>query len=191
VGETVPAEYFVNLYKRDIDPWHFETSDYERQKYHATVQALPRMRYRNALEIACSVGVFTDLLAERCERVLAVDVSEEALARARLNCARHAHVRFKRRTMPGEFPPGSYDLVTLCEMGFYLSPDDLRTLREHIVAQTEPGANLILVHWTPGVYGHACTAEDVHEAFCFDPRLRPLHGCSAPTYRLDVLERRL
>lgn len=189
MGETVPAEYFVNLYKTEIDPWHFETSEYERKKYSATLHALPRTSYRCALELGCSVGVFTNLLAERCERVLAVDVSEDALARARENCARHAHVWFEKRTLPGEFPLGCYDLITLCEMGFYLCPDDLRALRERVVSHMQPGGNLVLVHWTPPVNGHACTAEDVHEAFCCDARLHALHGFSAPTYRLDVLER--
>lgn len=189
VGESVPVEYFVNLYKREIDPWHFETSEYERQKYAATVQALPRSWYRSALELGCSIGVFTRLLAQRCERLLAVDVSEDALARARRNCTGLGHVRFERRAMPQEFPDGTFDLITLCEMGFYLDAADLQTLRDQIVGNAQRGAHLILVHWTPPVTGHACTTEEVHELFCADRRLRRLNGFCAPTYRLDVLER--
>jgi hypothetical protein len=48
----------------------------------------------------------------------------------------------------------------------------------------------MLVHWTPRVEGHASTTEEVHALFRTAAELRWLHGYSAQTYRLDVLERR-
>ena len=33
--------YFEQLYASDPDPWRFATSDYERDKYAATLDALP------------------------------------------------------------------------------------------------------------------------------------------------------
>jgi hypothetical protein len=47
-----------------------------------------------------------------------------------------------------------------------------------------------LVHWTPPVHGHATTAEQVHDTFRASNAFKWLHGFSAATYRLDVLERR-
>jgi SAM-dependent methyltransferase len=189
VAETVPAQYFVDLYKHEADPWNFETSAYERAKYEATLAALPRARYSNALEIACSVGVFTDMLAQRCDELLAVDVSPDALNRARARCASHAHVRFAKAVMPHEYPGRRFDLTTVCEMGFYLARDDLLSLREQVVAHLLPCGHVILVHWTPPVDGHASTTEEVHEAFRASPFLRHLYGATRDTYRLDVLER--
>lgn len=186
----MPAEYFVELYRREADPWNFSGSEYEHRKYAQTLASLPRARYAGALEIACSIGVFTGMLAERCERLLAVDVSADALERARTACASHKHVRFERRVMPAEFPPGAFDLVTVCEMGFYLDRADLLALRDRIVAATMPGADIVLVHWTPHVDGHATEALDVHRIFRETPELRHVSGYSSETYRLDVLERR-
>jgi hypothetical protein len=100
------------------------------------------------------------------------------------------HVRLERRTMPHEYPDGTFDLTTVCEMGFYLGPRDLAQLRDKVVAHSIPGAHIILVHWTPPVRGHASTAEEVHEAFAGAPLLRHLHGFSAKTYRLDLFEKR-
>jgi SAM-dependent methyltransferase len=185
----VPAQYFVDLYKREIDPWGFETSEYERAKYDATLAALRRSGYDAGLELACSIGVFTSRLAERCKSLLAVDVSSDALRRARQNCAKHAHVRFERRVLPSDYPDGLFDLTTVCEMGFYLSAADLRVLRENVIAHSRAGAHVLLVHWTPPVKGHASTAEEVHAAFCDASQLRWLQGFSKPTYRLDLLER--
>jgi SAM-dependent methyltransferase len=186
----VPAQYFIDLYRRERDPWNFETSDYERAKYRATLRALPKPRYDNALEIACSIGVFTSMLAERTRALLAVDVSPDALERARRNCARHPHVLFERRTMPHEFPAGSFDLITVCEVGFYLNAHDLTVLRRNVIEHGTPGAHIVLVHWTPPVQGHASSTEEVHEAFRSAPELHALRGFSHKTYRLDVLEKR-
>jgi SAM-dependent methyltransferase len=186
----VPAQYFVDLYRRERDPWHFETSEYERKKYRATLHALLSERYNNSLEIGCSIGVFTSMLAERTRAVLAIDVSPEALERARRNCAQHAHVRFERRTMPYDYPGGVFDLTTVCEVGFYLDAHDLGILRNNVIEHSAPGAHIVLVHWTPPVHGHASTTEEVHETFRQAPQLRWLHGFSHRTYRLDVLEKR-
>jgi SAM-dependent methyltransferase len=185
----VPADYFVDLYKRETDPWHFRTSPYEQRKYETTLASLPRTLYENGLEIACSIGVFTNMLAHRCRRLLAVDVSPDALARAAYLCEAHKHVRFERRVMPRDYPHGMFDLTTVCEMGFYLSHDDLLALRENVVRHCAPNAHVILVHWTPPVNGHASTTEQVHEAFIESANLRHLLGFSRETYRLDLLER--
>lgn len=190
MGSSVPAQYFIDLYRRQTDPWHFETNEYERAKYAATLNALPRSRYADALEIACSVGVFTNMLAERCDALLALDVSADALDRARRNCAAHSYVRLERCIVPHEYPQQTFDLTTICEMGYYLDERDLLALRAQVVAHSLPGAHVILVHWTPAVDGHASTAAQVHGAFLAAPELRPLHGFSEPTYRLDVLEKR-
>lgn len=186
----MPAQYFIDLYRRERDPWNFEGSDYEREKYAATLRALPRTRYTNALELACSIGVFTSSLAKRTGSLLAVDVSPDALERARRRCRMMTHVRFERRTMPHEYPEGTFDLTTVCEMGFYLGARDLAQLRDNVIAHSKLGAHILLVHWTPPVRGHASTTEEVHEAFARAPQLRHLHGFSAKTYRLDLFEKR-
>ena len=83
-GSLAP-EYFERLYAQSADPWDFEASPYEAAKYAATLAALPRPRYANAFELGCSIGVLTRALAPRCERLLATDVSEAALAQARVS----------------------------------------------------------------------------------------------------------
>ncbi len=189
-GATVPGDYFRELYRVKDDPWGFATSPYERDKYRATLGALPRDRYRSALELACSVGVFTAMLAERCDAVLAVDVAAGALDRARLRCERSPHVRFRTCDLAVEFPPGTFDLITFCEAGFYFGPRDLARIRDDIARALAPHGDSILVHWTPLVEGHAQTADDVHDAFLADARFLHRTAARAPTYRLDVVSRR-
>jgi SAM-dependent methyltransferase len=190
VSSSVPAQYFIELYRRDADPWNFAGSSYEREKYRATLDALPRTQYTSALEIACSIGVFTSMLAARCHDLLAVDVSPEAVERARVRCEALANVRFETRAIPRDYPDGLFDLTTICEVGYYFDLRDLHALCAKAARHSAPGGHIVLVHWTPPVHGHASTAEQVHETFCASNAFRRLHGFSTATYRLDVLERR-
>lgn len=186
-GRTVPAAYFVDQYRARSDPWDYANSAYEQQKYRATLDALHADRYANGLELGCSIGVFTQMLAARCEALLAVDVSAAALAIARERCSRLSHVRFARIDLTQAFPAGRYDLIALCELGYYFGRNDLRRIRAQIVQALR--GSLVLVHWTPLVAGHATTADAVHDFFIADRALRRIAERREATYRLDLLER--
>jgi len=185
---SVDPEYFVALYRREADPWRFETSEYEREKYAKTLSVL-RPQYRRAVEVGCSIGVFTRLLADRCDELIGLDVSPEALSRASKRCATHANVSFLLATVPEGFPQGPFDLVTVCEVGFYLCRSDLLELKERVNESLVTGGHLILVHWTPPVNGHAMSAEEVHETFSSDPRLLRTAHYQHETYVLDLFEK--
>ena len=73
---SLDRAYFDRVYEANADPWSFATSPYEYQKYQATMAALPQAHYTNAFEIGCSIGVLTQMLADRCDHLLAVDASE-------------------------------------------------------------------------------------------------------------------
>jgi predicted TPR repeat methyltransferase len=190
VSRSLPPEYFDHIYAASPDPWDYETSDYEAAKYRATLDALPRRQYASAFEIGCSIGVLTDRLAARCARLLAVDVAECALDRARERCRHLPQVRFARMQVPVELPDERFDLIVLSEVGYYLSRTDLWQLREGIVARLDPGGHLVLVHWTPAIDDAPLTGDEVHQLLLAVPdRLAWLTGRREQTWRLDVLER--
>lgn len=188
---TRPAEEFERMYAQDADPWDYETSAYEQGKYAATLAALPRVRYRSALEIGCSIGVLTTQLAGRCDALLAIDYAPTALAQARARCREQSWVTFRQMAVPADYPAGQFDLTILSEVGYYWSWADLRAARARIVAGLAPGGQLLLVHWTPPIDDAPLTADEVHEEFlhgCGDI-LHHLGGQRAETYRLDLLAR--
>ncbi|RSK32351.1 class I SAM-dependent methyltransferase [Hymenobacter metallilatus] len=189
---TLPPTYFEGVYQANEDPWNFETSAYERDKYAATVAALPKTHYPTAFEIGCSLGVLTEQLARHCAHLLAVDVAAAPLERARQRCAHLPQVNFRLMQVPAEFPPEQFDLIVVSEVGYYWSPEDLETARRKILAALRPGGHLLLVHWTPPVHDYPLTGDDVHEFFLSQTvapgPLRHLQGQRQATYRLDVLE---
>ncbi|AWN40665.1 SAM-dependent methyltransferase [Methylobacterium durans] len=187
---SLPPAYFEALYAADPDPWRFATSDYERDKYAATLAALPRPRYASALEIGCSIGVLTRSLGERCEALLAVDVAPSALEAARAACAGQPHIHVARCRVPDEWPDGTFDLILLSEVVYYLDRADLAALVERVRAALAPGGDLLLVHWT-GETDYPLTGDEAAESVirCSAGFARVQHQERAERYRLDLLRR--
>jgi len=183
------SEYFDRLYAETDDPWHFESSEYESQKYDQTLRALPRKRYQNALEIGCSIGVFTAKLAAICARLLAVDVAELAIERAKERCHALSHVHFAVMCLPQSYPDDLFDLTVLSEVGYYLRPEELIKIADEITTHTVLNGHLLLVHWLAPVPGFELRGDDVHDHFLARSEWRLLSNCRTNLFRIDVLER--
>jgi SAM-dependent methyltransferase len=189
--ETLPVSHFEALYGRSPDPWRFATSAYEAAKYDATLAALPRAHYARALDVGCSIGVFTERLAERCSTVLGLEPVEAALAAARDRNAHHAHVRFAAAFVPRDWPDAHFDLVVLSEVLDYLSPNDVAAVAACLGRTVEPGGDVVLVHWVGKKPGTGARPDEASEILIAASRdvLRPLHQQRNADYRLDVLRR--
>ncbi|SDG56543.1 SAM-dependent methyltransferase [Klenkia brasiliensis] len=157
---TLPPTYFDGLYADAEDPWSMRTRWYERRKYALTAAALPRERYRDGLEVGCSVGELTAVLAPRCDRFAAWDTSAAAVARA---AARNPGVAVEQRTAPVDpLPP--VDLLVLSEVLYYLSPADLADLVDQVRTAVRPGGTLLAVHWRHPVADYPQTGDAVQGA---------------------------
>ncbi|CAM3527893.1 class I SAM-dependent methyltransferase [Deinococcus frigens] len=192
---TLPETYFEDVYRAREDPWDFASSPYEAAKYARTLAALPREQYPQVLEVGCSIGVLSGLLAGRSGQLWAVDLNEQALARARARNAGQVNIVFERRRLPTDLPDGPFDLIVLSEVLYYLSPQDLETALDMILARLSAGGTLLLVHWTPHVHDYPQTGDAVHAAALARVghglrwRHSERHGDGQQGYRLDVLTR--
>ena len=186
--ETLAADYFEGLYAADPDPWRFATSAYEAEKYAATLAALPSARYRDALEIGCSIGVLTERLAPRATSLLGLDAAEGALLQARERCRDLSHVSFARALVPFDWPDGAYDLVLLSEVVYYLDRDDVGRLADRIREATPDGADIVLVHWL-GLTDFPLSGDEAADLFIARSSAfaRVLHQDRTERYRIDVL----
>lgn len=185
---SLGAGYFEAIYARDPDPWRFATSGYEREKYAATLAALPRPRYARAFEIGCSIGVLTAQLAARCDRLLAVDAAETPLAAARAGCAGLPGVEFRRMAVPGQWPEGRFDLILLSEVVYYLDAADGVRLARRVARSLAPGGEALLVHWT-GETDYPLSGDAAAEGFITAAGLPVIRQQRAERYRLDLLRR--
>ena len=188
---SLGRDYFEDLYAKEADPWRFATSDYEREKYDVTLDALPRARYARGLEIGCSIGILTRRLAERCDRLLATDIAEEPLRAARLRSADAPWVEFARSAAPGEWPGGTFDLILLSEVVYYLSRAAVDLLAKRVVRSLASGGDLVLVHWT-GETDYPLSGDEASERLLenMHPALRATLQRRLDRFRLDVARRR-
>jgi len=119
VSHEKAERFFEDLWKRG-DPWQFESSDFEQTKYDREIQILKGRRYRHVLEMGCGAGAFTRRLAPIADRVLALDISPTAIARARDTAINRVEFRVQNII---DFDPQSeepWDLVVLNETVYYL-----------------------------------------------------------------------
>lgn len=185
---SIPQSYFDALYADDPDPWRFAASDYERDKYAATLKASPREHYASALEIGCSIGVFTRQLASRCDSLLGIDVATAALEQAKRRCADRPAVRFMSANVPGQWPEGRFDLIILSEVVYYLDEDDVDRLASRVAASVTETADIILVHWL-GETHYPLTGDQAADLFIDKSAnfTRVINQSRTGEYRLDVL----
>ncbi len=188
--ETIPIGHFSDLYAARSDPWHLADSAYERDKYAATLAALPRERYARALEVGCANGDFTAMLAARCDALLAIEPVGAALQVARRKNAARPWVGFASMFVPAEWPAGTFDLVVISEVIDYLGSSDVAALSQEVCASLELGGDAILVHWIGKKSGPPSRQEatDMFIAAAED-RLEVLRAERTPGYRLDVVRR--
>jgi SAM-dependent methyltransferase len=186
--ERLDRDYFEDLYAQSTDPWDFETSDYEQRKYERTLGVLGGRRFYRGFEAGSSIGVFTAMLAPRCEELLAVDTSERAVEIARRRLAEHPHVRVERRTLPEEMPEGPFDLIVASEVLYYWPREVMLKALHRFEAILAPGGVLVAVHWRKETRTYPLQGDEVHELLVRHTRLANVRTIKESEYRLDVFE---
>ena len=181
---TLPPEYFEEKYQADIDPWRFKTSEYERDKYQATLGSLTKDRYPAALEVGCSIGVLTKLLSPRCVSLLAVDSSPTAIEAAKSVSA--PNVVFCVANLPAEFPKGKFDLIVLSEILYYFDKSDLARVAQSCIDSISQDGQIVLCHWL-GETDYPLTGVEASELFAchIKPAMRVRSILHNATYRLE------
>jgi len=146
LGSESAAVNFI--YATETDPWSYTTSEYEQTKYARTLAALPKARYRRVLEVACSIGVFTMLLAPRVDTLRGIDLSREAVRRARRRCEAAQNVTLQQSGVLDYRAEQPFDLITCSEMLHYLwvKPELPPLVCAHLKSLLAPGGHLVLVY---------------------------------------------
>jgi SAM-dependent methyltransferase len=186
----VEVQFFEELYARVEDPWRFATSDYEREKYAHTLTALGGRRFEKALEVGCSIGVFTEQLATVCTEVLAIDVSSRALQRARRRLSGRPGVSLARVVFPEEMPDGPWGLVVCSEVLYYLDAAAFELALERLRMALEDGATVLAVHWRAPTRSYPLRGDEVHDWLVAELGAWHILDDRRPHYRLDRFEGR-
>ena len=80
--------------------------------YHGSLLKYVPADCENALEIGCGTGAFARLLAKRCKRVVALDLSPEMIRAARSRSTGFTNLEFQLAdAVQWEFPQSHFDFV--------------------------------------------------------------------------------
>jgi len=189
--QSLNSDYFKEVYDANEDPWNFETSEYEAAKYAATIAALPKKHYENVLEIGCSIGVLTQLLAQKSTQLLATDISQKALDLASRRCTDLKNISFQKLNFQKELPDDQYDLIMISEVAYYLSSTDWESAIISLFDRVKSNGNIVLVHWLPEVHDYPQTGDEVHESFekLMKEKMTNVFSNREENYRIDVWEK--
>jgi len=158
--------YFDDLYRNNDDPWRYRTSWYERRKRDLVLASLPRERYESAFEPACSNGELSAMIARRCTRLLACDVSEAAVRSASERLADTSNITLEQRAVPDDWPTDArFDLIVISELAYYLSPEATATLAQLASTSLSDDGAFVACHWRHPFEGKLQSAEDIHATF--------------------------
>jgi SAM-dependent methyltransferase len=143
--------FFEELWA-ESDPWSLDDSDLDQRRYARQLELLGDRRYGRALEIGCAAGSFTRGLAALCDELLAVDISESAIERARAADTGDHNVEYRVANVM-EFDlqsAGTWDLVVFTETAYYLGwlypMFDLAWLAHSLHGATAPAGRLLLAN---------------------------------------------
>ncbi len=199
LSRTNRRDYWEATYRKQ-DPWAYG-SDYEQLKYRRTLELLPQRPIGRALEVACSEGRFTALLAPHVSHLTAADISETALERARERCRSFGNVDYRRLDFFDDELPRDLDLLVCSEVLYYLylAPRaELARVAARLVAALAPGGHLLAAHLKvlqddptkTGVDWHgAFGAKFIAETFGATPGLALERSLETELYRVDLFRR--
>ena len=145
------ARAFFDRLWVESDPWDLDFSELDQRRYARQLELLAGRRYERALEIGCAGGSFTRLLAPLCDELVAVDISEHAIARARGASDGAAGVDYRiANVMELDLEhEGTWDLVVIAETSYYIGwlypMFELGWLAHSLNAATRPGGRCLLV----------------------------------------------
>jgi SAM-dependent methyltransferase len=131
------------------DPFSYATAPYEAARLAAMDAALGSGSLGPVLEAGCAEGHFTERLAGRSSRVLALDISAVALERARRRAPRAVFIEADLMTWePGA--EGPFDAIVIGDVLYYLDRPgvsaEFAALFPRIASWLRPGGRLLLAH---------------------------------------------
>ena len=103
-----------------MDLTEYRASPFERRRASDLLRLMP-ISGRNALDIGARDGYFSLLIADRFERVTALDLDEPKIEHPKIRCVKGDVAKM-------QFAEGSFDLVFCAEVLEYVNPSALQTI---------------------------------------------------------------
>lgn len=196
VAGSTRQQAFDQLYATQGDPYAAATTKYRYQhrKYRGLLSMLPARRYGDVLDIGCGLGVFTRSLAPYADRVVGIDVSGEAVSRARALSGGLDNVRYEQADIETFDSDARFSLIVLADVVYYLEPpleNAARSIATRLSSLLEAGGLLLLVnHYFFAIDPPSRATRRIHDAVAAEPALRQIDERRRAFWLATLFERR-
>lgn len=189
---------FEAAYTRSDDPWASATPRYryQQRKYEQIMALLPDRRFRNTLDLGCGLGLLSQHLAGRSDKVLGIDVASAALDHARQRAGGLDNLSFIQGDvldLPAELD-GQFDLLVIADTLYYLSPlsdELLKTLSTRLSRLlTQDGICVLANHYFFSADAESKVSRRIHDAFSWSPQFSLLSQHRRAFFLASLLSRR-
>ena len=178
-----------NLYAASDDPWNTCSSPYEQGKFAQTIACLPCPRYKLGLEVGCGVGALSVKLARRCDMLIAMDCTDQAV-RTALVQNDLTNVSFVMGEAPRDWPDHPPDLVILSEVLYFMTDAESAGLALRLAHDCAAQCHVVLVNWlgdTGKIGGAAAAQRLIAQVAASHDHVVAVNGAE---FRIDLLARR-
>lgn len=179
-------QYFEAMYQKSDDPWDYANRWYEKRKRNICMSVLPKLNFEYVLEIGCANGFLSEMLAERCQKLLCIDANPKAIQLAKQRLQDTHHVEFIQHCIPNQFPTGSFDLIVFSEILYYLSKSEVTQCLEKIKTLLSKDGVILSCHWRYPIEGFELNGNTVHEILKSELNLYHSLHLNDPDFVLDV-----
>jgi 2-polyprenyl-3-methyl-5-hydroxy-6-metoxy-1,4-benzoquinol methylase len=138
---------FERLYLESPDPWDYHSSTYERDKYEHILDCVLKWRgaSESVLEIGCSVGVFSQLIARQFNKATAIDISKEALRAAADHNRAETNIRFLHDDLRSLNLSDQYDVIVCADVLYYIREKDAQRVCRQLDRYLAPNGVIVMV----------------------------------------------
>jgi 2-polyprenyl-3-methyl-5-hydroxy-6-metoxy-1,4-benzoquinol methylase len=106
------------------------------------------MASANALEVGCSVGIFSGMLSDHFDKVTAIDISKEALRVAAAYNSAQKNIRFVHAHFESLEVDGQYDVIFCAEILYYVATKHIKKVCQQLSSCLAPKGIILLVTGT-------------------------------------------
>ncbi len=180
---------FERRYSRP-DPYNAKTQK-EIQKFIYGFSLL-KGQFMSGLEVGCGEGINTWRVAEHCKSVLGLDLSKNAILRAR---EAYPQYQFREFDLVNNDLSEKFDYIFCADTLYYLSPTQLKKAMEKIISWTTREGVIHLIHCrsirddSEGSIDKPFAAKTIHNLFASHKSLGVLKDQATPDYMVTIYQR--
>ena len=146
-GRGCSAADFDPVYARaERDAWRYTENPFEKKRFNAVIGALNGLTVDRAIEVGCAEGHLTRRLAGRVNQLLACDIVETAIERAREYCRDLPNVRCVNLDVRSCWPDDVFDLVVCSDVLYYFSKSEVRQVIRDSARHVRPGGHFLFAN---------------------------------------------